>query len=180
MKAQHIVLYIMVLLFSSCSMQMTKHLSKNNPIEYTYHFPFDSVKSVMDTLFLSNKSEFSSCNAAFIDSNNQYNVKCWNISRSKPKSELYYSWWGKLKYFYNFNIQIDSISANETFVKFTFSVPAVKTNIADVFPNTIEEYKILLQIGDLLGEKNMPPLIKATFFKHKKVPKSSNVYSVWW
>ncbi len=75
-----------------------------------------------------------------------------------------------MEYFAEFQLHFTVINENETKVEVIthgskvlyFSFPVFSghayVNEKKVEPTTIEEYEILLRIGKLVGEKDMPPL----------------------
>jgi hypothetical protein len=87
------------------------------------------------------------------------------------ESQIYFKDHRPLVYFADFHIHLTSISSRKTRVEiFTFGSRVV-TGLdkgwsphgpayifVDVFPTTVEEYQILLGIGDQLRVTNMPPL----------------------
>jgi len=84
------------------------------------------------------------------------------------ESKIYFRFGKPLLYTVEFNIHLDSISENKTRVEiftlepkiFIFGFGAGHIGInreKEVPPSTIEEYEILLSIGEQLGEKGMPP-----------------------
>lgn len=85
-------------------------------------------------------------------------------------SKVYKKFWKSLEYFAEFQLHFEPISENETKITVITHAPEVLYSSSPVFsghayvnfkkvkPTTIEEYEILLRIGKLVGEKDMPPL----------------------
>lgn len=85
-------------------------------------------------------------------------------------SRVYFGGGKPLKYRANFQLHLTALSGNNTKVSVIVHNPTVingskccglhgyVSNDVPVEPTTIEEYKILLFIGRLLGQQNMPPL----------------------
>jgi len=82
-------------------------------------------------------------------------------------SKIYYKYGKPLPYHASFHIHLDSISENKTKVEvftlnpklYTFGIGVGHFGYVrekEVSPSTIEEYKILLAIGEQLGEQGMP------------------------
>jgi hypothetical protein len=89
------------------------------------------------------------------------------------KSYIYHNRKGGLWYWASFHIHIQTINDSLTKVEIRTIKPKVKTGLQlkpgdnfslfgykykEVPPSTVEEYQILLMIGEALGEKNMPAL----------------------
>lgn len=85
-------------------------------------------------------------------------------------SKVYKNFWRFLEYFAEFQLHFEPINENETKITVIthapevlyFSSPVVSghayVNFKKVEPTTIEEYEILLRIGKLVGEQDMPTL----------------------
>lgn len=86
-------------------------------------------------------------------------------------SKVYKKFWKSLEYNAEFQLHFKSINENETKIEviahnsevlyFGFDIFGTGhsyVNFKKVGPTTIEEYEILLRIGKLVGEKDMPPL----------------------
>ena len=89
------------------------------------------------------------------------------------KSRIYYNWWNDSLYFYpEFTIVLDSISVNKTKIRIeseikvkaglTFDtnhgIPYIVAYKRKVSHSTIEEYEIIKNIGDILGQRKMPSI----------------------
>ncbi|HAM98707.1 MAG TPA: hypothetical protein DCQ26_08840 [Marinilabiliales bacterium] len=99
------------------------------------------------------------------------------LNKPVSLSKVYYKFWKPLEYSATFQLHLTSIDANRTKIEvityngsvFYWGIPFPGGDHAfvkekDVQPTTIEEYEILLRIGNLIGEKDMPSL---------KLPKNS-------
>jgi hypothetical protein len=86
-------------------------------------------------------------------------------------SRMYKRFWKKLEYRAEFQLHFILLNDNETKIEIITHNPRVLywslrifnwghsfVNYRSVEPTTIEEYEILLRIGNLIGEKDMPPL----------------------
>jgi len=86
-------------------------------------------------------------------------------------SKVYKKFWKSLEYSAEFQLHFTSINKNETKIEVITHNPEVLywgfdifntghsyINFKKVKPTTIEEYEILLRIGNLAGEKDMPSL----------------------
>lgn len=86
-------------------------------------------------------------------------------------SKVYKKFWKSLEYNAEFQLHFTPINENETKIEVITHNPEVLYFGFDIFntghsyvnykkvkPTTIEEYEILLRIGNLVGEKDMPPL----------------------
>lgn len=90
--------------------------------------------------------------------------------RTVSYSKVYKKFWKSLEYFAEFQLHFEPINENETKITVITHAPEVLYTSSPVFsghayvnfkkvePTTIEEYEILLRIGKLVGQKNMPPL----------------------
>ncbi|HLN74510.1 MAG TPA: hypothetical protein VK205_14555 [Prolixibacteraceae bacterium] len=90
--------------------------------------------------------------------------------RTVSYSKVYKKFWKSLEYFAEFQLHFEPINENETKITVITHAPEVLYSGSPVFsghayvnfkkvePTTIEEYEILLRIGKLIGEKDMPPL----------------------
>jgi hypothetical protein len=170
--------------FVSCQNMITKiELINNNPVEYTFYTPIDS-------LYARASKQLKITNMRLRDITKK-NMLTNNISSlfSRPNSifdfylePMYYLHKSKiylkengdsLDYLAGFYLHLESIDETHTKVKITTIEPRIiigrellpsppnmvrKDKTMPVEPSTIEEYKILLDIGRLVGEKDMPPL----------------------
>lgn len=86
-------------------------------------------------------------------------------------SKVYKKFWKSLEYFAEFQLHFEPINEAETKITVITYDPEVLywgfeifntghayVNFKKVEPTTIEEFEILLRIGKLVGEKDMPPL----------------------
>ena len=86
-------------------------------------------------------------------------------------SNVYLKFWKSLEYYAEFQLHFEPINENETKITVITHDPEVLywgfeifntghayVNFKKVEPTTIEEYEILLRIGKLAEEKDMPPL----------------------
>jgi hypothetical protein len=85
-------------------------------------------------------------------------------------SKVYKKFWKSLKYRAEFQLHFATVSENETKITIITHNPKVLYWSLNIFsghpfaeyktvqPTTIEEYEILLRIGNLVGEEDMPPL----------------------
>lgn len=150
-----------------------KHLSKDNPLEYIYNFPVDKVRhKIKDEITKGRLGE-----TAKFDNYNEILLNWYGVF-SVGKSEIYYNWFGRFKLYSSYRIILDSVSNDCTKIRVE-SHPVIQTGYyfetshgipilaplrEEVDPSTVEEYEIIKMIGDDLGEKNMPPIIKPTFW----------------
>jgi hypothetical protein len=183
-------LLILIILFSIllvCShyVKFTKHIAKPNPLEYNYNFPIDDVRRVMNVRFSDYKFRAMSYFVGYnyveqemrklTDTENSNHIFLnWYGVASAGQSEIYYNLWGKLDLYPCYHIILDSLSGNRTRIRIesfpkvklgrmvdtNHGIPYLTSNRVEVKPSTIEEYEIIKIIGDDLGEKNMPVIIR--------------------
>jgi hypothetical protein len=108
----------------------------------------------------------------FINEENKYDVVI--IPEPNPivsYSKIYKKFWKPLKYLAEFELHFIYITETETKIEIITHNPKVLywsfnffnsghsyVKCKTVEPTTIEEYEILLRVGNLVGEKHMPPL----------------------
>lgn len=92
------------------------------------------------------------------------------VGRTVSYSNVYKKFWWSLEYFAEFQLHFEPINEAETKITVITHAPEVLYSSSPVFsghayvdfkkvePTTIEEYEILLRIGKLVEEKEMPPL----------------------
>lgn len=101
------------------------------------------------------------------------NQDLYLISAQSPiisYSKIYLKFWKPLEYYAEFQLHCEPSSENKTKIEVIthrsrvhyFSFPLFSghayVNVRKVKPTTIEEYEILLRIGRLIGENDMPQL----------------------
>jgi len=164
--------------FALCLMLMgcysTKTMDSPNPTSYVFNADIEQIKNSIKqaeanqlrwySLYFSDK-ERDYCDYIFKDSKNVNDVVLHSLKN--VESKIYFRCGKPLYYYANFHIHLDSISENKTQVEiFTLGPEIVVfgigywsigyTQMKKVLPSTIEEYEILLAIGNQLGEVGMP------------------------
>lgn len=170
--------------FVSCKDKITKiELINKNPTEYIFNASKDSLfmSLTKDIIFMrlavmtiKNKRIIpSKISELLFQVNNNQDIFLESID-SYCKSKIYKFEKGEfLDYWVSFYLHLEKIDENRTKVKISTIDPKVvagrellpkplhfvRKNITiSVEPSTIEEYEILLEIGKLVGEKDMPSL----------------------
>ena len=150
-------------------------LENLNPTSYVFNASVEQVKNAMNiagetyefngSLYFSDKVDYS-YSYIFIDSNNINDAILYPLASFDSK--IYFRSGKPLPYTsMAFHIHLDSISENKTNVEiftlesklYTFGIGAghlCHIWEKEVPPSTIEEYEILLIIGEQLGEQEMP------------------------
>jgi hypothetical protein len=181
------VLFIFVCMsvsFASCQNKIIKiEQDKKNPIEYVFSCSKDSLHNVISKqLKYNNMMLWDSQHGIMVleEVSNMFSQKgnssdfCLMPIYFICKSKIYFTNDGDLlDYEAWFYLHLESIEKNLTKVKITTIEPKVivgrellptpphfgrKYKKIDVESSTIEEYEILLKIGDLVGEKDMPSI----------------------
>ena len=173
---------IILILFSSRYIVITKHLEKRYPMSYVYHASIEKVRQNVFDIFSDYKFhnlEFDigydslECEMIKITENenrNQFFINWFGWDSSGEYSEIYYNIWGKLKLIPCYHIFLDSLSINKTKItiesypkveagtdfSLNHMLPYVTSRKVTVKPSTIEEYEIIRKIGEKCKEENMP------------------------
>lgn len=171
--------------FVSCQDKITKiELINKNPVEYTFNTSKDSLyKAITKDIILIGLPVMTIKNRRIIPpeilellllENNKQDIFLWTPGEHW-KSKLYLKRDGEfLDYWVSFYLHLVKIDESHTKVCIKAIDPKVivgremlpspphfvrnnKTIIVE--PSTIEEYEILLEIGKIIGEQNMPALI---------------------
>ena len=152
-----------------------KELTNPNPTSYIFNVDLEQVRDAIKNglgdyqmecmaLYFKNEIELD----IFLQEENKNDAFLRSFLCS-PKSKIYYKSGKPLYYQVNFHIHLDSISESKTKVEVFTLDPEILTwgilygnighgyaNMKKVPPSTIEEYEILLSIGEQLGEQGMP------------------------
>jgi len=170
--------------FLSCKDKITKiELINKNPIEYTFNFSKDSLyKVITNDIILMRLPVMTIKNKRIIPpeilelllmKNNEQDIFLWSVG-DHWKSKIYKKKKGEfLDYFVSFYLHLEKIDEYHTKVSIKTIEPKVIVGM-ELFPSpphfvrnnktiamepsTIEEFEILLEIGKLIGEKDMPAL----------------------
>lgn len=177
-----IVFIYFVSTLASCQNKVIKvEQKKKNPIEYIFSCSKDSLHNVISKqLKISNMMLWDSQHGIMVleEVSNMFSQKgnssdfCLMPIYFISKSKIYFTKDGDLlDYEAWFYLHLESIEKTLTKVKITTIEPKVivgrellptpphfgrNYKKIDVQPSTIEEYEILLKIGELVGEKGMP------------------------
>jgi hypothetical protein len=177
------IVTLFIFLLGSCNspiIQLT--LPQKNPTFYLFNSNISNVKKAINSSF--NNFEFYRMILSFKEDSNPFseeifidpinNKDAYLYSFDLLNSSIYFKDSKPLLYDVSFHIHLDSIDNCHTNVTVITIHPKVvvgtkfgladnlKIRIADfrkVEPSTVEEYQILLRIGNALDEKQMPPLI---------------------
>jgi transcription elongation factor GreA-like protein len=164
----------------------TFHIQSTKIIDIILHdFKIDRLKSVEDFMkvqdisikswniyTISEYNKFKASEKIFINEGNKSDLII--VSEPNPVvsySKIYKKFWKSLEYVAKFQLHFVSLSETETKIEIITLDPKVLywslnlfnsghsyVNFKAVEPTTIEEYEILLRIGNLINEKNMPSL----------------------
>lgn len=185
-RKRFIILIIVCLevTFVSCKDKITKiELINKNPVEYIFNISKDSLyKIITSKLYINNLSLLtvenrlimpSEVSEMFSQPKNTLDIFLYSIG-VYCKSKIYKEKGVFLDYWVSFYLHIEQIDQGHTKVSITTIEPKIivgkewfpgpphfvrKDITISVEPSTIEEYEILLLIGELIGEQNMPSLI---------------------
>lgn len=178
---------ILILLFNACSNNewMKKDLPKKNLTEYNFNTNIKLLYNVILTdlspLFVQSAidykyepGDYKELYKIYLKRKCKYDIFI-GLGQNFGYSKMYFSNEGdSLKYNVEFYLALDSLDSNKTKVTIYTINPRivigrgllpepphfVRRNIyMSIEPTTIEEYEILLEIGKLTEEQNMPPLI---------------------
>jgi hypothetical protein len=171
--------------FASCQNKIIKiEQEKKNPVEYIFSCSKDSLHNVISKqLEINNLMVWDSKHGSMVlkeishlfSQNGNSSDFCLESIDYIGKSKTYFATDGAhLDYRAWFYLHLEAIDKANTRIKITTIEPKVivgrellptpphfvrRDKTIAVEPSTIEEYEILLKIGDLVGEKDMPPLI---------------------
>jgi len=180
MKKLYVILFI---LFVSCNTKfIALKMPVKNPTAFTFNANMSEVKKAIKLNF--SKLEFNDMILRFKENSNSFSEDIFKIEANKNdaylytnqhiNSSLYFKDTIPLYYLTSFHLHIDSIDDNHTLVTINAIEPQIitgfeflglqgafyrKPDIRLVEPSTVEEYEILLRIGNALGEKGMPAII---------------------
>lgn len=169
--------------FVSCQDKITKiELINKNPVEYIFNISKDSLYKIMTSkLYINNLSLLTvekriimppEVSMMFSQQKNNLDIFLWSIG-VYCKSKIYKEKGVFLDYWVSFYLHIERIDQRHTKVSITTIEPKVivgkewfpgpphfvrKDITISVEPSTMEEYEILLKIGNMVGQKDMPPL----------------------
>lgn len=164
----------------------TLRMPQKNPTEYTFNVNIDTLKNLIfnskDNFYNELGGFFTGLYRVLNDSSKLYKIeylkKPWN-----KDDFVYYCYYGLSNIYVNesewigyaadFHIHLEKLDKNEAHVKINTCRPRIKVRVRTVYshapgfyntyyvdPSTIEEYKILLVIGEKLGiREKMPKLI---------------------
>ena len=176
---KNIFIVFIIIFFSGCV--LTKYQAELNPLFFNFNAPIEDVRKEVIEQFSERKYKSLPLQEGYSESHREYfklseleNRNHFFLNKygeyTTGKSEYYRNFWGKkLELYPSYHIVLDSISENQTTIEI-ISVPRVKRKGIDtnhgipiyntweeqVKPSTIEEYEIIMLIGEALGEKNMP------------------------
>ncbi len=179
-----LIFLIIVLIFSTRYLVFTKHIEKPYPMYYIYNAPIDEVRNNVSSMFSNGKFygldneigynpiERETSKITDNENRNHFFINWFGWNSSGEDSKIYYNWWGKLKLIPSYHIILDSLSNSQTKItiesfpkvkagtdfSLNHMLPYITSRKVNVKPSTIEEYEILLRIGKLVGEKDMPSL----------------------
>jgi hypothetical protein len=160
-----------------------KHLDRRNGTEYIFNTTIDDLYKIltkeqgfMQMLVITKdhlKIAPPEISNRFKKNDNKQDLFLWSLN-DYCKSRIYYNEKGiPFDYWVSFYLHLEKIDEIHTKVIITTIEPKIvighefmptpphfvrKSKFMKVEPSTIEEYEILLEIGKLLGEKNMPCL----------------------
>jgi len=162
-------LLLLILVMAGCTLTKYVTISERkldhpNPTSYTFAAPIAKVRDAIVGSFGREQQCLSSCLVINRSSGAEFDLYQVGIAAS----DIYYSGKTPLKYKAEFALQLSPKSDSETEVSVhtTNSEVLMGPNLVGdggdnykyVHPTSIEEYRILIKIGDFLGEKGMPPL----------------------
>ncbi len=173
------------ILLTSCQKKILKViLDKKNPVEYIYNSPIDSLHSMISRQLEINKMMvwdaqhgimvIEEATKLFSQKGNSLDF-CLQSIQYVGRSRIYLAKKG-VSFYYEawFYLHLESIDKDHTKIRIITIEPKVvvgrellptpphfvrRDKTIAVEPSTIEEYEILLKIGELTGEKGMPQLI---------------------
>lgn len=175
-------LSVFLVIITGCNKYYEWKIDKPNPTSYCFDTNVKQIqKMILEGLgdykynnlvlyFKNDSTAISNIENIFEVVENSNDAYLLNIEYMKSKT--YYKRDEPLLYIANFHIHLDSLEENKTCVKIitinpriiTGSMPGIgdnfqlgAANFKSVPPSTIEEYEILLIIGNQLGQKGMPP-----------------------
>ncbi|MBK0378830.1 hypothetical protein [Mucilaginibacter segetis] len=172
------ILIVCVVIYATRYLVYKKQLKDIKLVSYVYKHPIIQVREEVVRMFSDeryhgldmtqgyNSSESDLLKISQSDNLNHFFIN-WFAWYSGGESELYYNWWGKLKYIPKYHIVLDSISNDQTKIEIqsfpkveagtqfslNHGLPYVTSRKVEVKPTTIEEYEIIKRIGKALGEK---------------------------
>jgi hypothetical protein len=179
-----LLLACFVTTFASCQNKMIKlDMIHKNPVEYVFNSPKDSLYKAMtkehgflglSVMTIKDKKIMPSEIAElFLKPNNAYDIFLWSIG-VYGKSKIYMKKNGSFfDYWVSFYLHLEKTDDNHTKISIKTIEPKIitgkellpspphmvrKDKTMQVESSTIEEYEILLEIGRVMGEKNMPAL----------------------
>lgn len=169
-------------LIVSCQEKITKvELTKKNPVDFVFEISKDSVYELITTKLNMHILLMTVKNKRIIppqvfdklsQPGNASDIFLWSIG-TYCKSRIYKNDKNFLDYWVSFYLHLESIDHNKTKISITAIGPKIilgkellpspphfvrRDKTITVESSTIEEYEILLKIGKLVGEKDMPPL----------------------
>ena len=149
-----------------------KNLDRPNPTSYAFDAPISQVRSAVDAS-LGPTSETDTLEGSWKPTG--LNIHCCHeteyhiLQRGFTKSDIYHWLHTPLDYKADFELRLIPISDSKTQVDVVTSDsevrigPSFSAHGGDYYervaPTTIEEYKILLRIGKVLGQPGMPALL---------------------
>jgi len=179
MKKLYLILFILLV---SCNTKfIALKMPAKNPTSFIFNANMSDIKKTIKLNF--SKLEFNDMILRFKENSNSFSEDIFKIetnkndaylySNSPINSSLYFKDTIPLLYSTSFHIHIDSIDDNHTLVKIITIEPQIivgliwyefgsihrNADVRIVKPSTVEEYEILLRIGNTLGEKEMSAII---------------------
>lgn len=175
--------WILMMFFVSCNRYQEIEFNDKNPISYCFSTnpkqvkeavikKFDNYKTMNLDLVLKNENKFDRKINLLLSQNGNENDICLRTFGDCLSSKVYLKDNKPALLEVDFHVHLDSLGINRT--KVTINTlryeiyTGAKIGISDNFvlgqpntekvpPSTIEEYEILLAIGEELGQKGMPP-----------------------
>jgi len=191
---------IIIPLLASCKETLIKNdLPIKNPCEYVFSGSRDSIWNIISTKLKCKNMQLwradqynmviNSVSQQLHLPGNQFDF-CLESMMNFGKSKIYLKENGdSLDFSGWFYIHLETITLNRTKISISVFEPTIYVNqellpkpphfvrkysTVSVEPSTIEEYEILLKIGSLLSQTNMPPLILPNPKKFNIVKMKSN------
>ena len=173
MKKINIILTCLILSITLVGCYSKKELTNPNPTNYIFEANIEQVRIAIVNNTEKYKKNWMSLWSKKEDKkirlHTDIKTDAWLNCFGNFDSKVYYKRGKPLPYSANFHIHLDSISENKTKVEiFTLNPEIVlgvimyggmghgHPRVKEVLPSTMEEYEILLAIGEQLGEIGMP------------------------
>jgi hypothetical protein len=195
-KHRYIVaLFVFILSLNGCDTKykyIELEMSEKNPISYVFNATIEQIHQALVSKynnFPGISLEFASDSSIVWGSkylNSPDNINdafIWNYF--PDTSIVYYNQQNKIPYYYSLHLHIIKIDNTKTEVEIITINPEIMTGIRfpsnvlssvfhqppitkSVHPSTIEEYRVLLNIGEVLGIKDKMPTMRVPKYPDKK------------